>query len=58
MCGYSRCGPGLSIARSRIADTDIAAESAQLVRNMILQEAGIAVLAQANTLPAKALRLL
>ena len=48
----------LSIARSRIADTDIASETSELVRTNILQAAGIAVLAQANTAPAQALKLI
>lgn len=45
-------------ARSRIADTDVAAETSELVRNNILQSAGVAVLAQANTSPMHALKLL
>ena len=45
-------------ARSRIADTDIAAETSELVRGNILQSAGISVLAQANTAPMQALKLL
>lgn len=48
----------LSLARSRIADTDLAAETSELVRGNILQSAGIAVLAQANSAPTQALRLL
>jgi flagellin len=48
----------LAIARSRIADTDVAAETSELVRGNILQSAGIAVLAQANSAPTQALRLL
>ncbi len=48
----------LAIARSRIADTDVAAETADMVRGSILQQAGISVLAQANTTPTLALRLL
>lgn len=48
----------LSAARSRIADTDIAAETAELMRGSILQSAGIAVLAQANAAPQQALKLL
>lgn len=48
----------VSEARSRIADTDIAFESSRLVRNSILQQAGIAVLAQANSAPQAASRLL
>ncbi len=45
-------------ARSRIADTDIAEETSSLVRENILQQAGIAVLAQANQNPMTALKLL
>lgn len=48
----------LSAARSRIADTDIATETSELVRGNILQAAGIAVLAQANQAPQQALKLL
>jgi flagellin len=48
----------LSHARSRIADTDIAAETSELVRGNILQSAGMAVLAQANMSPQHALKLL
>ena len=45
-------------ARSQITDADVAFESAKLVRNKILQEAGAAVLAQANQAPELALTLL
>jgi flagellin-like hook-associated protein FlgL len=45
-------------ARSQIIDADVAQEAAQLVRNQILQQAAAAVLAQANSQPALALRLL
>jgi len=48
----------LSAARSRIQDTDFAAETAQLTRNQILQQAGTAMLAQANQLPNGVLALL
>lgn len=48
----------LSAARSRIQDTDFAAETAQLTRNQILQQAGTAMLAQANALPNTVLSLL
>lgn len=48
----------LSLARSRIADTDIALETSELVRGNILQAAGISILAQANQAPAQALKLL
>jgi flagellin len=48
----------LSAARSRIADTDVASETSELVRGSILQSAGISVLAQANSAPMSALKLL
>ncbi|MEI6804865.1 MAG: flagellin [Burkholderiales bacterium] len=48
----------LSAAKSRVMDTDYAAESAQLTRNSILQQAGTAMLAQANQLPNSVLKLL
>ncbi len=48
----------LTASKSRIMDTDFAAESAQLTRNQILQQAGTAILAQANTVPQQALTLL
>lgn len=48
----------LTAARSRIQDTDFAAETAQLTRNQILQQAGTAMLAQANQLPNTVLSLL
>ena len=48
----------LSAARSRIADTDIAAETSELTRRQITQSAGISVLAQANSAPQAALKLL
>lgn len=49
---------GLSAANSRIRDTDIAEESAELVKQNILNTASIAVLSQANQLPTQALKLL
>jgi flagellin len=48
----------VSTARSRIEDADFAAETAQLSRNQILQQAGIAMLAQANASPQSVLSLL
>lgn len=45
-------------AESRIRDADIASEAAELTRLNILQQAGAAVLAQANQQPALALQLL
>jgi len=47
-----------SAARSRIRDADFAVETAALTRNQILQQAGVTILAQANTLPQLALSLL
>ena len=48
----------ISAARSRIMDADFAAETANLARNQILQQAGTAMLAQANQLPQGVLALL
>ena len=48
----------VAAARSRIQDADFAAETAGLTRNQILQQAGIAMLAQANALPQQVLTLL
>ncbi len=48
----------LSAARSRIKDADFAAETANLTRGQILQQAGVAMLAQANSLPQNVLSLL
>ncbi|MBF0455259.1 MAG: flagellin FliC, partial [Magnetococcales bacterium] len=47
-----------SAARSRITDADIAAETASLTKNAIMQQAGTAILAQANQQPQIALQLL
>jgi flagellin len=41
----------LSASRSRIQDADFASETASLTRGQILQQAGTAMLAQANSLP-------
>ncbi|GBG00682.1 flagellin [Azospira sp. I13] len=48
----------LSASKSRLIDADFATETAQLTRNQILQQAGTAILAQANTVPQSALTLL
>ncbi len=48
----------LSAAKSRILDTDFAAETAELTKTQILQQAGVAMLAQANSLPQQVLSLL
>lgn len=45
-------------ARSRIKDTDYAAETANLSKNQVLQQAGTAILAQAKQLPQSVLSLL
>jgi flagellin len=48
----------LTAAESRIRDADIAYETSQFTKNQVLVQTGIAVLAQANTLPQQALALL
>jgi len=45
-------------ARGRIMDADFAAETAELTRTQILQQAGTAMLAQANAAPQNVLSLL
>jgi flagellin len=45
-------------AKSRIMDTDFAAETANLTKNQILQQAGTAMVAQANSAPNTILKLL
>ena len=45
-------------SRSRIMDADFAQETARLTRAQILQQAGVSMLAQANTTPQSALALL
>lgn len=54
----SQSSENLTAARSRIQDTDFAAETAAMTRNQILQQAGTAMLAQANSLPNGVLALL
>ena len=48
----------LSASRSRIMDADFAQETAQLTKSQILQQSGIAMLAQANSIPQNVLALL
>lgn len=48
----------LSAARGRIIDADFAAETASMTKNQILQQAGVAMLAQSNQLPQQVLSLL
>jgi flagellin len=54
----SATSENLSAARSRIQDTDFAAETANLIRAQILQQAGTAILSQANAVPQSVLSLL
>jgi len=48
----------VSAARSRIRDTDFAAETAELAKNQVLQQAGLSILAQANASSQSVLSLL
>jgi flagellin len=48
----------VAASRSRIMDADFAAETANLTRTQILQQAGVAMLSQANALPQNVLALL
>ena len=54
----SNISENVSGARSRIRDTDFAAETAELTRNQIIQQASSTVLSQANQRPQAALQLL
>ena len=54
----SNVSENVSAARSRILDADFATETANLTKNQILQQAGISVLSQANSLPQQVLSLL
>jgi len=47
-----------SASRSRIRDTDYAAETAELAKNQVLQQAGLSILAQANSSAQSVLSLL
>lgn len=58
IANLSNYNENLTAARSRIMDADFAAETARLTRNQILQQAGVATLAQANQVPQAALSLL
>ena len=51
-------GENLSASRSRIQDADFAMETANLSRAQVLQQAGTAMIAQANQLPQQVLSLL
>ncbi len=48
----------LQAAESRISDVDVATEMTEFVRNQILTQAAVAMLAQANSLPQLALQLI
>ncbi|MBN2243035.1 MAG: flagellin, partial [Acidobacteria bacterium] len=48
----------LSAAESRISDVDVATEMSQMTRSQVLAQAGISMLAQANSMPQMALQLL
>ena len=48
----------MTASRSRIQDADFAAETANLSRAQVLQQAGTAMVAQANQLPQQVLQLL
>jgi flagellin len=54
----SATSENLTAARSRIEDADFAKETAELARSQVLQQAGMAMLAQANALPNNVLSLL
>jgi flagellin len=58
MANLSNVSENVSAARSRIRDADFATETANLTKNQILQQAGISVLSQANSLPQQVLSLL
>ncbi|WP_349342865.1 flagellin [Marinobacter sp. MMG032] len=58
IANLSTTSENLSAARSRIRDADFAAESAELARTQVLQQAGLSVLAQANARPQQVLQLL
>ena len=54
----SSISENISAARSRVEDADFAKESATLSRAQVLQQAGTAMLAQANAMPQQVLSLL
>jgi flagellin len=53
-----RYSEGLQSARSRVADVDVAAESAEFTKSQILQQTAASMLSQANATPQIALNLL
>lgn len=51
-------GENLSAAKSSLVDANMAAEMTNFTKNQVLQQAGVAILAQANSLPQAVLKLL
>ncbi|MCP4993670.1 MAG: flagellin [Gammaproteobacteria bacterium] len=58
IANLSSISENVTAARSRVQDADFAAETAALTRAQILQQAGVAMLAQANAQPQNVLSLL
>ncbi|MFA6314632.1 MAG: flagellin, partial [Sterolibacterium sp.] len=58
IANLSAASENLNASRSRIRDTDFAKETTNLARSQILQQAGMAMLAQANQLSQNVLSLL
>lgn len=58
IANLSNISENVSAANSRITDADFAAETANMSKNQILQQAGISILSQANSLPQQVLSLL
>ncbi|MGO1462829.1 MAG: flagellin N-terminal helical domain-containing protein [Marinobacter sp.] len=58
IANLSTTSENLSASNSRIRDADFAAESAELARTQVLQQAGLSVLSQANARPQQVLQLL
>jgi len=58
IANLSTTSENLSASNSRIRDADFAAESAELARTQVLQQAGLSVLSQANAQPQQVLQLL
>ena len=58
IANLSTTSENLSASNSRIRDADFVAESAELARTQVLQQAGLSVLAQANARPQQVLQLL
>jgi flagellin len=58
IANLSTTSENIAASRSRIRDADFAAETAELTRTQILQQAGVAMLSQANSMPQSVLSLL